>query len=84
MVKLPMSDTLAYRKLMSQGVMIRTMTGFRFPNWIRVTISHREPMEAFLEALGSVLKTHSVEGTAQGAKKSLTQTGSEATFSVVV
>lgn len=51
MVKLPMSDSLAYRKLMAQGVMVRTMTGFRFPNFIRVTISHMEAMEAFIEAL---------------------------------
>jgi histidinol-phosphate aminotransferase len=55
MVKLPMSDSLAYRKLMTQGVMVRTMTGFRFPNFIRVTISHMEAMEAFVEALAKVL-----------------------------
>jgi histidinol-phosphate aminotransferase len=51
MVKLPMSDTLVYRKLMKQGVMVRTMTGFRFPNHIRVTISKMEAMEAFIDAL---------------------------------
>jgi histidinol-phosphate aminotransferase len=56
MVKLPMSDSLAYRKLMTQGVMVRTMTGFRFPNFIRVTISHMEAMEAFVEALAKVLQ----------------------------
>ncbi len=55
MVKLPMSDTLAYRKLMSRGVMIRSMTGFRFPNWIRVSIGRHEAMEAFVEALSDVL-----------------------------
>lgn len=55
MAQLPMSDTLAYRKLMTQGVMVRTMTGFRFPNWLRVTISSREALEAFAEALGKVL-----------------------------
>ncbi|MBN2808458.1 MAG: histidinol-phosphate transaminase, partial [Deltaproteobacteria bacterium] len=38
MIKLPMSDTLAYRKFMARGIMIRSMTGFRFPNWIRVSI----------------------------------------------
>ena len=42
MIKLPLSDSLAYRKLMAQGVMVRTMTGFRFPNYIRVTISRME------------------------------------------
>ncbi|OPX96433.1 MAG: Histidinol-phosphate aminotransferase 2 [Syntrophorhabdus sp. PtaB.Bin006] len=56
MVRLPMSDTLAYRKLMSRGVMVRSMTGFRFPNWIRVSIGRHEAMEAFIEALSAILK----------------------------
>lgn len=55
MVKCPMSDTLAYRKLMAQGVMVRTMTGFRFPNWIRVSIGTHEAMEAFVDALSKIL-----------------------------
>ena len=55
MVRLPMSDTLAYRKLMSAGVMVRTMTGFRFPNYIRITISGMETMEYTAEALRRVL-----------------------------
>jgi len=56
MVRLPMSDTLAFRKLMAKGVMVRSMTGFRFPNWIRVSIGRREAMEAFIEALSAILK----------------------------
>jgi histidinol-phosphate aminotransferase len=56
MVQLPLSDTLAYRKLMTRGVMVRTMTGFRFPNWIRITIADLEAMEAFAEALASILR----------------------------
>jgi len=55
MVKLPMSDTLAYRKLMAQGVMVRSMTGFRYPNWIRVSIGSHEAMEAFVRALKNIL-----------------------------
>ena len=55
MIKLPMSDTLAYRKLMTQGVMVRSMTGFRFPNYIRVTISSMEAMDAFIKALAGIL-----------------------------
>jgi histidinol-phosphate aminotransferase len=55
MVKLHMSDTLAYRKLMTHGVMIRSMTGFRFPNWIRVSIGMHEAMEAFVKALEKIL-----------------------------
>ncbi|RPI76557.1 MAG: histidinol-phosphate transaminase [Desulfobacteraceae bacterium] len=55
MIKLPMSDTLAYRKLMSQGIMIRSMTGFRYPNWIRVSIGRPEAMTAFIAALEQIL-----------------------------
>ncbi len=55
MIKLPMSDTLAYRKLMTRGVMVRTMTGFRFPNYIRVTVSAMEAMEAFVAAMKEIL-----------------------------
>ena len=55
MVRLPVSDTMAYRKLMRQGVMVRTMTGFRFPNWIRVSIGLPEAMQAFIRALRQTL-----------------------------
>lgn len=57
MVRMPMSDSLAYRKMMTRGVMVRTMTGFRFPNWIRVTIARQEAMEALAEALTATLKS---------------------------
>jgi len=55
MIKLPISDTLAYRKLMREGIMVRTMTGFRFPNYIRVTISTMDVMKAFVAALETVI-----------------------------
>jgi len=55
MAHLPMSDTLAYRKLMAQGVMVRTMSGFRFPNWIRISVGLPEAMRALVGALGRVL-----------------------------
>ncbi|MCX8021199.1 MAG: histidinol-phosphate transaminase [Syntrophorhabdaceae bacterium] len=55
MIKLPINDTLAYRKLMALGIMIRAMTGFRYPNYIRVTISELPVMEAFVEALKKIL-----------------------------
>jgi histidinol-phosphate aminotransferase len=55
MVRLPISDSLAYRKMMTRGVMVRTMTAFRFPNWIRVTVSGQDALEAFAEALREVL-----------------------------
>lgn len=56
MIKLPVSDTLAYRKLMRMGVMVRTMTGFRYPNYIRITIAHHEAMEALVNGLEIILK----------------------------
>ncbi|WP_147822023.1 pyridoxal phosphate-dependent aminotransferase [Salidesulfovibrio onnuriiensis] len=56
MVHVPMSDTLLYRKLMKKGVMVRTMTGFRFPNWIRVSLVQRPVMEAFCQAFREVLQ----------------------------
>lgn len=55
MIKLPLNDALAYRKLMTHGVMVRSMTGFRFPNWIRVTVSNDEALDALMEALVKVL-----------------------------
>lgn len=55
-IKLPGSDTLAYRKLMREGVMIRPMTGFRYPDNIRVTIAQMEAMETFAGALKKILK----------------------------
>lgn len=55
MIRLPISDSLAYRKLMAQGIMVRTMTGFRFPNFIRVTVAKMEALEAFVEALSGIL-----------------------------
>jgi len=58
MIKLPMSDTLAYRKLMAQGFMVRTMTTFRFPNYIRLTFSTPDVMQAFVAALENTLRVH--------------------------
>ena len=55
MARTPVSDTLLYRRLMREGVMIRTMTGFRFPNWIRVSLVEEPAMAAFAKALKKVL-----------------------------
>ncbi len=56
MARVPISDSLAYRKLMTRGVMVRSMTGFRFPNWIRISVSLNDGMKAFIEALAGILK----------------------------
>jgi len=55
MIKLPISDSLAYRKLMREGIMIRPMTSFRYPNFIRLTISNMDAMEAFTTSLKKIL-----------------------------
>ena len=56
MVRTPISDTLLYRKLMREGVMVRTMTGFRYPNWIRVSLAEEPAMAAFAAALPKALE----------------------------
>lgn len=55
MVRLPMNDGLAYRKLLARGVLVRSMASFRFPNWIRITMALPEAMNALLEALSEVI-----------------------------
>jgi histidinol-phosphate aminotransferase len=54
-IRLPMSDTLAYRKLMAQGLMVRSMTGFRFPNHIRVTLATVPVMEKLAAGLARII-----------------------------
>ena len=54
-VKLPFSDSLAYRMMMRQGVMVRMMTPFRFPNSIRITIGKEEAMRACAGALTELI-----------------------------
>lgn len=54
-IRLPASDTLIYRQLMQRGYMVRTMTGFRMPNHIRVTLQPLPVMAGFLEAMKAVL-----------------------------
>lgn len=38
---------------MKQGVMVRTMTGFRFPDWIRIRIHPLDVMELLIESLAN-------------------------------
>jgi histidinol-phosphate aminotransferase len=55
MIRVPLSDTLLYRKLASKGILIRTMTGFRFPGWIRVSLVQRPVMEMFCRIFGETV-----------------------------
>ncbi len=56
MLRLPMSDTLAHRRLMAAGVMVRAMTGFRYPNYIRVSLALPEAMERFVEGVAGLVR----------------------------
>ena len=57
MIKVPINDTLMYRRLMRRGFMVRSMTGFRFPGWIRVTLGDAAVMAAFAEVLRDEIAT---------------------------
>ncbi|ATW27856.1 histidinol-phosphate transaminase [Candidatus Formimonas warabiya] len=56
MIRVPMSDTSVYRRFMQCGVMVRTMTAFRFPNYIRITLAKRPALEEFIKAMESLLE----------------------------
>lgn len=56
MVRTSMSDTLLHRKLLCKGLMVRTMTGFRFPNWIRISLVQEPIMEEFCSAFRSLFQ----------------------------
>jgi histidinol-phosphate aminotransferase len=56
MIKVPINDMLMYRRLMKRGMMVRSMTGFRFPGWIRVTLKEMAVMESFAAALGEEIR----------------------------
>lgn len=47
MLRLPMPDTVAHRRLMARGVMARAMTSFRYPGWLRVSFGSAPAMAAF-------------------------------------
>lgn len=51
MIRTPINDMLMYRRLMKRGMMVRTMTGFRFPGWIRVTLREIPVMASFAAIL---------------------------------
>jgi len=52
---LPFNDQLAYRKLIKKGYMVRTMTSFRFPNHIRITIREKDVMEGLSTAMEELI-----------------------------
>jgi len=44
--------------------MVRTMTGFRFPNWLRVTLVKEPVMHEFLSAFREVVELVRPDGDA--------------------
>ncbi len=66
MIRTPINDMLMYRRLMKRGMMVRTMTGFRFPGWIRVTLREMAVMERFAEVLAEEIRAIRTKG---GARK---------------
>jgi histidinol-phosphate aminotransferase len=56
MIRVPVNDLMFYRRLMKRGMMVRTMTGFRFPGWIRVTLREKQVMELFAAELEAEIK----------------------------
>jgi len=53
---IPFNDQLAYRKLIHKGYMVRTMTSFRFPNHIRITLREKPVMAGLIRALEEILE----------------------------
>jgi histidinol-phosphate aminotransferase len=64
MIKVPINDMLMYRRLMKRGMMVRSMTGFRYPGWIRVTLKEMAVMESFAGALGEEIRAIRAKGRA--------------------
>lgn len=57
MLRTPINDMLMYRRLIRRGMMVRTMTGFRFPGWIRVTLREIPVMERFASIFTDEIQT---------------------------
>ena len=62
MIKVPINDMLMYRRLMKRGMMVRSMTGFRYPGWIRVTLKEMAVMESFAGALEEEIRAIRAKG----------------------
>ena len=46
-----------FREMLRQGVIVRAMSGYKLPEWIRISIGTRQQNERCLEVLDSVLAT---------------------------
>lgn len=70
MARASQPDTLLYRKLIKRGIMVRTMTGFRFPNWFRVTLGPEPWMEAFCQAFSQLAEAGAASAQAADGRGS--------------
>ncbi|MGM0593493.1 MAG: histidinol-phosphate transaminase [Pseudomonadota bacterium] len=55
MLRAPMPDTLLYKKMLRRGIVIRPMTAFRLPGWVRITLQPEPMIDDFCQALESVI-----------------------------
>jgi histidinol-phosphate aminotransferase len=62
MIRVPINDMMMYRQLMKKGMMVRSMTGFRFPGWIRITLCEKSVMELFADAFYKEIKSIQSKG----------------------
>jgi histidinol-phosphate aminotransferase len=47
----------AFQKLLAQGIIVRPMVGYQFPEFVRITVGTKEENRRFIEALGKIIKT---------------------------
>ena len=46
-----------FREMLKQGVIVRAMSGYKLPDWIRISIGTQAENQRCLEVLDSVLTT---------------------------
>jgi histidinol-phosphate aminotransferase len=56
MLQVPGADTHLHRRLLSRGMMVRAMTSFRFPGWLRVSLGDPLLMQEFMTVLEEELE----------------------------
>lgn len=46
-----------FKQLLAQGIIVRPMNGYQFPEHVRVTVGTKDENRRFIEALGRIIKT---------------------------
>ncbi len=54
MIQVPIPDTLLYKKLLRCGYVVRTLTAFRLPGWIRVSLLPEPHMAGFRRSFAAL------------------------------